>query len=42
MQEPTFSELEKALRNENGRGILANYGLDPLLGKYHQTVCEKC
>jgi uncharacterized protein (TIGR00375 family) len=42
MLEPTFSELEKALRNENGRRILANYGLDPLLGKYHQTVCEKC
>ena len=42
MQSPTFRELEKALRNEEGRRILANYGLDPFLGKYHQTVCEKC
>jgi uncharacterized protein (TIGR00375 family) len=42
MKEPTFSELKKALANEDGRKIVANYGLDPLLGKYHQTVCEKC
>ncbi|WP_428909000.1 TIGR00375 family protein [Niallia sp. Krafla_26] len=42
MVEPTFNEFGKALRNEDGRGIVANYGLDPLLGKYHQTVCEKC
>lgn len=42
MKEPTFAELKKALANEDGRKIVANYGLDPLLGKYHQTVCEKC
>ena len=42
MNEPTFSELKKALSQEDGRGIVANFGLDPLLGKYHQTVCEKC
>jgi len=42
MNEPTFNELKKALSNKDGRGILANFGLDPLLGKYHQTVCEKC
>ncbi len=42
MEKPTFSEIKKALANEDGRRISANYGLDPLLGKYHQTVCEKC
>lgn len=42
MKEPTFSELEKALKSLNGRQIVANYGLDPLLGKYHQTVCFVC
>lgn len=42
MEEPTFNELKKALSHENGRGVIANFGLDPLLGKYHQTACEKC
>ncbi|WP_338470161.1 TIGR00375 family protein [Niallia sp. XMNu-256] len=42
MENRTFRELEKALHNVEERKILANYGLDPLLGKYHQTVCEKC
>jgi len=42
MENPSFSELKKALENEDGRGIMANYGLDPKLGKYHETVCEKC
>jgi uncharacterized protein (TIGR00375 family) len=42
MEEPTFKELQKALRGEGGRGITANYGLDPLLGKYHKTVCAEC
>ena len=38
----SFKEVLKALKNENGRKILANYGLDPKLGKYHRTFCEKC
>ncbi|MBU8879199.1 endonuclease Q family protein [Bacillus sp. FJAT-29790] len=42
MVEPSFNELEKALKGIDGRGIKANYGLDPLLGKYHQTVCSEC
>ncbi|WP_342432199.1 endonuclease Q family protein [Neobacillus sp. FSL H8-0543] len=42
MEEPTFLELRKALKGEEGRKIIANYGLDPLLGKYHKTVCAKC
>lgn len=42
MKEPSFAELEKALKRKDNRKIAANYGLDPLLGKYHQTVCASC
>ncbi|PLR76388.1 TIGR00375 family protein [Bacillus sp. V3-13] len=42
MKEPSFRELEKALKGKEKRRIAANYGLDPLLGKYHQTVCANC
>lgn len=38
----SFKELLMAIKNENGRKILCNYGLDPKLGKYHRTFCEKC
>ena len=39
---PTYGETVKALRGEGGRRILANYGLDPRLGKYHRTHCDEC
>lgn len=42
MQEPTFLELEKVLKGIDGRKVKANYGLDPLLGKYHGTTCAGC
>lgn len=42
MMQPTFKEFKKALHQEDGRGFTANYGLDPLLGKYHETVCGDC
>ena len=38
----SFKEFLKALKNEDGRKIIANYGLDPKLGKYHRTYCEIC
>ena len=38
----SFKELLKALKNEDGRKIVCNYGLDPKLGKYHRTYCEVC
>ncbi|WP_377888702.1 endonuclease Q family protein [Alkalihalobacillus sp. R86527] len=38
----TFKEWKKALRNEGSRRIVRNYGLDPELGKYYETVCRKC
>ncbi|MFA9556058.1 endonuclease Q family protein [Evansella sp. AB-rgal1] len=42
LAKPTFVEMGKALKNENGRRIVKNIGLDPRLGKYHQTVCRVC
>jgi len=38
----SYQEVVKALRNEAGRKVVANYGLDPKLGKYHRTFCLKC
>ena len=42
LEDISFKEFVKALKNEDGRKILANYGLDPKLGKYHRTYCEVC
>lgn len=42
LEEVNFKEFLKALRNEDGRKIVTNYGLDPKLGKYHRTYCEVC
>ena len=42
MEAPNFSEIVRCLRREDGRGIAANFGLDPRLGKYHRTCCESC
>ncbi|WP_019154382.1 endonuclease Q family protein [Robertmurraya massiliosenegalensis] len=42
MKNATFTHLEEALKGKGGQKIVENYGLDPLLGKYHQTVCAKC
>ncbi len=38
----SFKEFLMAIKNEDGRKIVANYGLDPKLGKYHRTYCEVC
>lgn len=38
----SYKEFLKAIKNEDGRKILSNYGLDPKLGKYHRTYCEVC
>ena len=42
VEDISFKEIVKALKNEDGRKILANYGLDPKLGKYHRTYCDNC
>ena len=42
MESVSFKEFIKVLKNEDGRRIISNYGLDPKLGKYHRTFCEVC
>lgn len=42
IEDISFKEFVMALKNERGRKIVSNYGLDPKLGKYHRTYCEVC
>ncbi len=42
MAAPNFTELAMALQGKEGRSVLANYGLNPRLGKYHRTYCAQC
>ncbi len=42
VEESSYEEVFKALAGVEGRQIVANYGLDPRLGKYHRTFCETC
>lgn len=42
LKEPSFAGLSKALTGNGEERIVCNYGLDPLLGKYHETVCAAC
>lgn len=42
LAEPSFDELLRAFRENGGRRVLANYGLEPRLGKYHRTYCLTC
>ncbi len=42
VEDISFKEIVKALKNEDGRRVVANYGLDPKLGKYHRTYCDDC
>lgn len=42
MEEPNYEEVLKALKNIGGRRVKANYGLNPMLGKYHRSYCEVC
>lgn len=40
--QPSFKELTWALHRVENRKVLVNYGMNPLLGKYHTTVCKQC
>lgn len=42
VEDISFKEVVKALKNEDGRKVVSNYGLDPKLGKYHRTYCDDC
>jgi len=41
LEESSYTGIKQALYQEKGR-IIANYGLDPKLGKYHRSFCERC
>lgn len=40
--EPSYEELVFLIEGVKGRKLLANYGLDPRLGKYHRGYCDRC
>ena len=42
LEDISFKEVVMAIKGENGRKIVSNYGLDPKLGKYHRTYCDNC
>ncbi|WP_394174154.1 endonuclease Q family protein [Guptibacillus hwajinpoensis] len=39
---PTFTDWKNALKGIDGCEIIANYGLNPELGKYYETICSDC
>lgn len=40
--ELSFEEFRQAVYEQEGRRVLANYGMDPLMGKYHRSYCPQC
>lgn len=42
LKRPDFNEFKKAIQRQDGRQVIANYGLNPRLGKYHRTYCVNC
>ena len=42
LEKANFKEILLALQRKEERKIIANYGLDPKLGRYHRTFCEIC
>jgi uncharacterized protein (TIGR00375 family) len=42
LQRPDFTECVMAFKRSGNRHVAANYGLNPLLGKYHKTYCRTC
>ncbi len=42
IENPSFDEIELALRRKEGRKVTLNVGLHPKLGKYYNMFCNKC
>jgi uncharacterized protein (TIGR00375 family) len=42
LEEATFQEMVLALRRAGGRRVIANFGMDPRLGRYHRSFCQDC
>jgi len=41
LETPSYEDLVSLFKGRKG-ALLANYGLDPRLGKYHRSFCHKC
>lgn len=41
LQDNSFSGLYSLFKNKEGR-IVRNYGMNPVIGKYHRTYCPAC
>ncbi len=42
IEDPSFEEIVKALKREDGRKIALNVGMEPRLGKYPMMFCRTC
>lgn len=42
LEAPSHDECALAFRKMKGRRIAGNFGMDPRLGKYHRSACDKC
>lgn len=42
MGDKNFEEFRFCIENQQGRRIMANYGMDPQLGKYYRSYCPAC
>lgn len=42
LEKATFREVVLALHRRSSRRIIANFGLDPRLGRYHRSFCTVC
>ncbi|MEA1960224.1 MAG: endonuclease Q family protein [Bacillota bacterium] len=42
MADKNFEEFRMCLENRDGRKVEANFGLHPMLGKYHRSYCPDC
>lgn len=42
MGSKNFEELRLCLYKSSGRNVAGNFGMDPLMGKYHRSYCRRC
>ncbi len=42
IEKPSYKDLLMALLRKDEKRVIANYGLDPKLGKYHRSFCPLC
>lgn len=42
LEKVNFREMVLAFNRSSGRRVVTNYGMDPKLGRYHRSFCNKC